>query len=145
VKQDAAASLQVAESKSGFVEVANYETGALQEYFNQNGIMFPVETLIEKYQQRDYNFFLDQKNFLKVTDSLEKFEACLDLDSPESKDFVLFKKKLYNAYEVRNRSTLEHTSFSGEIDDLQIHHIHESTRYHVEEMRRENLLTRMTE
>ncbi len=83
--------------------------------------MFPYETMIQKCQEKDYDFFLSQKNFYKVTDSLEKFESFLDLDAPESRDFILFKRKLYNAYEVRNRSTLEHTLFSGEIDHTHLY------------------------
>lgn len=145
VRAEAASSLTHAETKSSFYELSTYETNNLQEYFNQNGIMFPVETLIEKSQQKDYSFFLQQKNFLKVADSLEKFQECLDLDQPESKEFILFKKKLYNTYEVQNRSTLEHTEYSGETDALHLHHLHESNRYHIEEMKRESLIERMAE
>ncbi len=77
--------------------------------------MFSVEELTEKATEKDYDFFLKHKNFLKVVDSLEKFESHLDMNSPEGKDFVLFKRKLYLAYEVRNRSTLEHTAYSTDV------------------------------
>ena len=96
--------------------------------------MFPVETLIEKYKEQDYNFFLSHKNFLKVADSLEKFESHLDLSAPESKDFIIFKRKLYMAYEVRNRSTLEHTAISSNVSAKEIYHMRDSINYHVSEM-----------
>ena len=60
VKSDAAAALSHAETNSSFYQISSYETKNLQDYMDKNGIMFPVETLIEKYQQRDYEFFLAQ-------------------------------------------------------------------------------------
>jgi hypothetical protein len=42
---------------------------------------------------KDFEFFLKQGNFLKVVDTLEKFEdGLLDKDSPRAKEFVLFKR-----------------------------------------------------
>jgi len=50
---------------------------------------------------KDYEFFLRQGNFLKVVDTLEKFqENILDKDSPKAREFVLFKRHLYSMYEV---------------------------------------------
>jgi hypothetical protein len=42
---------------------------------------------------KDFNFFLSNKNFLKVADTLEIFqESIVDLDSQSGKDFIIFKK-----------------------------------------------------
>jgi hypothetical protein len=54
---------------------------------------------IEKTQAKDYAFFLSQRNFLKVVDTLDKYEnQILDKSSIEAKDFVLFKRQLYQLY-----------------------------------------------
>jgi hypothetical protein len=77
----------------------------------------PAEEIAEKAEQRDFNFFLTHGNFLKVTDSLEKFEKQLvDVDTQEGKDFVLFKTKLYQMYEVKNRSVYEHQAYTMKMD-----------------------------
>lgn len=66
---------------------------------------------------KDYEFFLSQGNFLKVVDTLEKFQQnVLDKDSPKAKEFVLFKRHLYSMYEVQNRSVHEHELYSFEIE-----------------------------
>lgn len=130
VKAEASAILNnTVDTQSGRFEINEYETANLQDYFKSNGIMFPLETLIEKYQEKDYKFFLEQKNFYKVADSLEKFETCLDAAAVD--DFVTFKRKLYTTYEVQNRSTLEHTLYSSEIDNYSIHHMKESNANHI--------------
>lgn len=56
-----------------YYELQSYETEVLSDYFKQNGIIIPVETLIQKYREKDYRFFIEQKNFNLVVDSLEKF------------------------------------------------------------------------
>jgi hypothetical protein len=38
-------------------------------------LLFPVETIIQKSEAKDFGFFLDHGNFFKVVDTLEKFEA----------------------------------------------------------------------
>jgi hypothetical protein len=60
---------------------------------------------------------LDQKDFLKVVDTLEKFESgMVDLNSEAGKEFVKFKRQLYKLYEVQNRSVQEHDAFSLRVD-----------------------------
>ena len=60
---------------------------------------------------------MTQGNFLKVVDTLEKFESnVLDQNSPKARDFVLFKRQLYAMYEVQNRSVSEHELFSFNIE-----------------------------
>jgi len=54
---------------------------------------------------------------LKVVDTLEKFESgIVDLDSQAGKDFIVFKRQLYQVYQIQNRSVQEHESFSFEIE-----------------------------
>jgi hypothetical protein len=68
----------------------------MKAYLEQNALLFPVETIVAKAEAKDFNFFLSQKNFLKVTDTLERFEEMiLDHSKPEAKNFVLFKRQLY--------------------------------------------------
>ena len=33
----------------------------------------PLETIIERSEAKDFKYFLEQENFLKVVDTLEKF------------------------------------------------------------------------
>ena len=106
--------------------------------------MFPLETLIQKSAEKDYEFFLSHKNFLKVTDSLEKFETFLDTNEQASKDFILFKRKLYQTFEVRNRSTLEHDELTSNVDLFHLYHIVDASKTHLAEMKRENDIERMT-
>ena len=71
----------------------DFTVESMKEYLDQNALLFPVETIVEKAGAKDFNFFLAQKNFLKVADTLEKFEEnILDHFRPEAKDFILFKR-----------------------------------------------------
>jgi hypothetical protein len=65
----------------------------LKAYFDQDGLLYPVDVIAEKVEMKDFNFFLSNKNFLKVADTLEIFqESIVDLDSQSGKDFIVFKK-----------------------------------------------------
>ena len=56
---------------------------------------------VEKSEARDFAYFLEQGNFLKVVDTLEKFEQGLvDKATPAGRSFALFKRELYQMYEV---------------------------------------------
>ena len=91
-------------------------------------MLFPVQTIIgtthsfsqffiEKTASKDFKFFLGHRNFLKVVDTLEKFEqSILDENSKQVKDFAIFKRQLYKMYEIQNRSAWEHERFSFEIE-----------------------------
>jgi hypothetical protein len=60
---------------------------------------------------------LQNKNFLKVVDTLEKFQSSVvNLDSQAGRDFIVFKRQLYQLYEVQNRSVEEHEAFSFQIE-----------------------------
>jgi hypothetical protein len=81
--------------------VQDFTAESMKAYLEQNALLFPVETIVAKAEAKDFNFFLSQKNFLKVTDTLERFEEkILDHSKPEAKNFVLFKRQLYQMYEV---------------------------------------------
>lgn len=90
-----------------------YSNASLKAYFDQDALLFPTETIIAKTERRDFNFFLEQSNFLKVVDTLEKFQnGLVNTQSDFGKEFVLFKRQLYQMYEVQNRSIYEHQQFS---------------------------------
>src|SRR6056300_553765 len=73
-----------------------YSNASLKEYFDQDALLFPTETIIAKTERKDFNFFLEQNNFLKVVDTLEKFQnGLVNTQSDFGKEFVLFKRQLY--------------------------------------------------
>ena len=51
----------VIEEKKQLYELANFQTGSLKEYFDKNGLMFPVETIIEKIQKRRLRLLPQQR------------------------------------------------------------------------------------
>ena len=76
-------------------------------------MLYPIEEIINKVEQKDFRFFLSNRNFLKVVDTLEKFQSnVVNLDTKAGRDFIVFKRQLYQLYEVQNRSVDEHEAFS---------------------------------
>lgn len=134
----------IIEEKKQYYEMADYETANLKEYFEQNGLMFPVETIIEKYRAEDYDFFLSKGNFLKVVDTLEKFGSNLDTDHEGAKDFILFKKKLYKLFEVRGRSASEHAEFSSKIYEDELVHVYDAHRHHLATIAVDNHISKVS-
>ena len=60
---------------------------------------------------------MSQGNFMKVVDTLEKYQAGMVNSKSESgKEFILFKRQLYQMYEVQNRSIDEHDTFSLKLE-----------------------------
>mgnify|MGYP006110429573 FL=1 len=51
-----------------------YSNKSLKAYFDQDALMFPIEEIVERVNKRDYRFFLQANNFLKVVDTLEKYQ-----------------------------------------------------------------------
>ena len=52
----------------------DYTSQSLKSYFeNGNDIMSP-QTVQERTQLKDFEFFMEQGNFLKVVDTLEKYQ-----------------------------------------------------------------------
>lgn len=89
---------------------------------------------LAKTQSKDYRFFLEQSNFLKVVDTLEKFEQhMLDANSTQAKDFAVFKRQLYQMYQVKNRSVHEHNLFSFQVTRDNLRWLYKAnTTYHIE-------------
>lgn len=101
--------------------------------------MIPPSVLIEKSEARDYNFFLSQGNFLKVVDTLEKFqENMVDMQSPGGRNFLQFKRQLYKLYEVRNRSMLEHEAYSFKVDRRNLSQLYRANEEYCNEIVRIN-------
>ena len=46
---------------------------ALNHYYNQNALLYPIQEIESRVAMRDFNFFLEYKDFLKVVDTLEKY------------------------------------------------------------------------
>jgi len=56
----------------------------------------PIETIRERSEMKDYEFFLKQGNFMKVVDTLEKYQQrVVNTKSESGKDFIQFKRQLY--------------------------------------------------
>lgn len=93
--------------------------------------------IIEKTSLKDFKFFLNNGNFLKVVDTLEKFEqGLLDKDSPRAREFILFKRQLYAMYEVQNRSVHEHELFSFEVERNNLRPLYNANMDFITEMHR---------
>ena len=112
-----------------------YKTGAMKRYFDQDALLYPVETISAHVNARDYDFFLENNHFLKVVDTLQKYEqSVVDLDSQEGRDFIVFKRQLFQMYEVRNRSLQEHEAFSFEIERDNLKFLSEASLSYQKEM-----------
>ena len=60
---------------------------------------------------------MTQGNFMKVVDTLEKYQQrVVNTQSESGKEFILFKRQLYQMYEVQNRSIDEHDQFSTKLE-----------------------------
>ena len=90
---------------------------------------------------KDFQFFLEQKNFLKVVDSLEKYQKIMVNEyADEGKEFIVFKRQLYQMYEVQNRSKDEHDAFSIGIERKNLNWLYQANLEFVKEMTRINHL-----
>ncbi len=133
----------ILEDKKQLYEIGNFQTQHMKDFFDQNGLIFPVETIVQKYKAEDYDFFLEQGNFMKVADSLEKFGQNLDMDHEDAKDFIIFKKKLYKLYEVRARSLSEHAEFSTQVLENELSHVYDAHKHHLSTVMEDNHLDRV--
>lgn len=50
---------KVVSQKSSPVELSNYSAEALTDYFNQDGLLVPIETIREKSDSKDFEFFMN--------------------------------------------------------------------------------------
>lgn len=95
---------------------------------------------------RDFGFFLDHGNFFKVVDTLEKFEQNLvNKESQAGRDFIMFKRQLYQMYEVRHRSVWEHDQFSLTVERRNLKWLAEANRDFIHEVQRINHLDQMAD
>jgi hypothetical protein len=141
VKTDALVENVVAKEEPTFYELQEFQHDALKSYFDQDAYLFPIETIIQKVEERDYRFFLANKNFLKVVDSLEKFQHnVVDLDSQAGRDFIVFKRQLYQLYEIQNRSVEEHEAFSFQIERENLKWLYNAKQDFSKELDRVNAL-----
>lgn len=137
MKQDALAQNIVAQEKPTAFEIGEYNQVTLKDYFDQDALLFPIEDIIAKVEDRDYRFFLANKNFLKVVDTLEKFQSqVVDLDTQAGRDFIVFKRQLYQLYEIQNRSVEEHEAFSFQIERQNLKWLYNANQDFTKEMDR---------
>lgn len=98
-----------------------------------------METIAEKAERRDFAFFLDHGNFFKVVDTLEKFqEGFVNNQSQAGRDFIVFKRQLYQMYEVKNRSVYEHEQFSFSVERRNLKWLWDANNDYVQEIARVN-------
>ena len=88
----------------------------MRKYYAQESYLIPVDVIEAKVRARDYNFFLDTSDFLKMADTLERYTGTLDLNTPEGRQFYVFKRQLYKLYEIKNRSVDEHEALSFKME-----------------------------
>lgn len=119
------------------VQISEYSSESLKEYFDQDGLMLPIETIKERTDAKDFEFFMDQSNFMKVVDTLEKYQQRMVNSKSESgKEFVLFKRQLYQMYEVQNRSIDEHGEFSLTLERQNLRWLYQANLDYIGEMSR---------
>jgi hypothetical protein len=124
----------------------SFTQGSLKEYFDQDALLMPLEDIVAKTNQKDFKFFLTQPNFLKVVDTLEKFQqGVVNVQSEEGKEFILFKRQLYQMYEVQNRSIDEHARFSLSVERKNLKWLYKANLDFVSEMKRVNQLDNLVE
>lgn len=64
----------------------------------------------------------------------------LDPASNQAKDFVVFKRELYQMYVVQSRSVHEHELFSFKIERDELKYLYQANINFIEEMQRQNKL-----
>ena len=83
---------------------------------------------------------------MKVVDTLEKYqERVVNTKSESGKDFILFKRQLYQMYEVQNRSIDEHDEFSSKLERQNLKWLYDANLDFVAEMTRVNALDNRVE
>ena len=76
-----------------------------------------------------------------MVDSLEKFQKIMvNVYGDEGKEFILFKRQLYQMYEVQNRSKTEHAAFSLGVERKNLQWLYQANLDFVKEMTRINHL-----
>lgn len=119
----------------------DYTSNSLKEYFDNDNEIMTHQTVQERSQLKDFEFFMEQGNFLKVVDTLEKYQqGAVDPATPQGRDFIVFKRQLYQMYEVRHRSVWEHEEYSMQVDRSKTLWLQEASRnYQMEMMKIDHL------
>lgn len=100
-----------------FFRLESYGQESLKKYFDQEALCMPADQIKRGVILKDYSLFLSQPQFYKVVDTLEKYqEMNIDLDTQEGRDYYVFKRQLYQLYEIQHRSIEEHEAFSFQIE-----------------------------
>ena len=83
---------------------------------------------------------------MKVVDTLEKYQAArVNTISDDGKEFMLFKRQLYQMYEVQNRSIYEHEQFSIGIERRNLKWLYSANMDYVNEISTINSLDNLVE
>lgn len=106
----------------------------------------PIEMIREKSDSKDFEFFLTQGNFLKVVDTLEKYQQqVVNTQSETGKEFIQFKRQLYQMYEVQNRSIDEHEQFSLKLERQNLNWLYKANVDFITEMDRVNFFEKLVD
>lgn len=62
----------------------------------------------------------------------------LDRESNQARDFVIFKRQLYQMYEVQNRSVYEHELYSFKVERQNLKWLYRANLGYLEEMGKMN-------
>lgn len=80
---------------------------------------------------------MSQGNFMKVVDTLEKYQQrVVNTKSESGKEFVQFKRQLYQMYEVQNRSIDEHDNFSNKLERQNLRWLYQANLDYIGEVQR---------
>lgn len=87
---------------------------------------------------------MTQGNFMKVVDTLEKYQQrVVNTKSESGKEFILFKRQLYQMYEVQNRSIDEHDQFSTKLERSNLRWLYRANLDYIGEMKQVSFLDNM--
>jgi len=91
----------------------------------------------DRSDAKDFEFFMSQGNFMKVVDTLEKYQQrVVNTKSESGKEFVQFKRQLYQMYEVQNRSIDEHDNFSNKLERQNLRWLYQANLDYIGEVQR---------
>ena len=76
-----------------------------------------------------------------MVDSLEKFQRlAVNMETKEGREFMTFKRELYQMYEVQNRTREEHNAFSLGVERKSLRNLYKANLEFVDELNRVNNL-----
>ena len=78
---------------------------------------------------------------MKMVDTLEKYQQrVVNTKSESGKEFIQFKRQLYQMYEVQNRSIDEHELFSSKLERQNLRWLYQANMDFIDEMQRVNTM-----